>query len=485
MVAPKLYQQPPAEWAKRATVANPSQQFFDEWDVDYLYQCRLMRSLSDWIVAAPTRDKLFQPSLDAMKRKLDAAEAAKFEEAYKLFDWTMRNVTLEAESAKVVESMTLDPRGPISGPTVGCSKLPWETVLFSRGDFVERGRVFTALAHQRDIDTVWVSVNGSATSPGYLWAIGLPIGGEVYLFETKLGMPIVNPDTLEFATLKQARENERILRRLDLADQFDYALNPGELTTVALLIDALPTSMSNRMRVLEKSLLGTDRMKLFQDTDALTAKLEKSSPGDSVAIWQTPLLARDVAEMIREIIKTPSANAAQYIASYGVWLLDTPAARARFQHLRGNFESTLDVEGALSIYMKCRVDNETIDKLSYDPDVQRDLGIARGDTEPPEAYEMRVRQAQMLYSIAKIDANFLLAQLHYDRGNYDSAVSWLEKRVLPDKRAENWHAPGKYLLARAQIELGKPEAAEEALTFQPSPQEAGNRLRLRILRRGK
>ena len=481
---PAMYQPLPADWANRPEVNNPAQLTFDAWDVDYLFQCKLMRTLADWVVAAPVRDRLFQPSIDALKSKLDANDAAKFEEAYKLFDWTVRNIALQGD-AKDVEKLSLDPRGPVRDFLIGCSKLPWETALFSQGDFVERGRVFTALAHQRDIDTVWVSINGTATSPGYLWAIGVPIGGQLFLFETKLGMPIIDPDTLAFATLNDARSNERILGRLDLPGQFDYAVNPGDLTSVALLVDALPTSMSARMKVLENSLLGTDRMKLFVDSDALTATLRKSNPDDVVVLWSTPLLARDFAAQVRDLIRTPSQAAAQYITAYGVWLLETPASLARFQHLRGNFESTLDEEGALSIYMKCRVDDETIGKMTYDPDVQREFGILRDVSDTPESFEAKVQQAKMLYAIAKVDASFLLAQLHYDRGGFDSAVNWLEKRILPDRRAEKWHAASQYLLARAETEQNQYDKAEESLIYQPSPQEPGNRLRLRILRRDK
>ncbi len=490
---PKLYQPGPANW-NRADVSNPAQLFFDAWDVDYLFQCRLMRLMSDWIVAAPVRDQMLQQSLESLKAKLQPNDAAKFEEAYKLFDWTMRNVGLEdGQNAKgdanSVTSLSMDPREPLRGPAVGCSKLPWETAMFSRGDFVERGRVFTALAKQRGIDTVWISVNGTAVAPGYLWAIGVPIADELYLFETKLGLPILDPDTLAFATLKDVRSNERILRRLDLPGQFEYEVDPGDLKSVALLVDALPTSLSARMRVLEKSLLGKDRMQLFIDTDALSTQLEKITPGDPVAIWQTPLIARDVAAQIREMLDSPSqANAqaiGQYVTPYGVWIMETPASKARLQHLRGNFESTMDEDGALSLYMKCRVDDESIAQMAIDPDKQKEFGMFRGLEEPKEVFDMRVRQAQMLYGFSKVDANFLLAQLHYDRGNYESTVNWLEKRILPDNRAETWHAASHYLLARAHIELGHKSEAETSLAHQPSPQEPGNRLRLRYLRRDK
>ncbi len=481
---PKLYQNLPSELAQRTDVNNPLQLVFDSWDVEYLFQNRLMKQLADWVTTEPVRDDLWLPHIARLKTKLSPTEAVQLEEAYKLFDWTVRNIVLEGE-AKGVESMQLDPRSFGNSRTLGCAFLPWESVLFSRGDFVERGRVFSALARQRGIESVWISLNGTDTSPGYLWALGIPLGDQIYLFEPKLGLPIVDPDTLAFASLQEVRENDRILRRLDLPGQFDYAVNPGDVKSFAFMIDALPAAMSARMKVLEKSLLGDERMQLFVDTDAIQAKLAKLAPEHPIALWQVPMLARDMADNVRERLESPSDFTAQYVSSYGVWLYETPAATGRFKHLRGVFESNMDEQGALAIYISCRLDNETINRLTYDPDVQKQLGMQRGVTEEMQQFDMRVAQAQIFYRQAKVDASFLLAQLHFDRGNYDATLNWLEKRIFPDPQAQQWHATGKYLLGRAYEQLGQLEKVEAAYTYQPSAQEAGNRLRLRYLRHGK
>lgn len=479
-----LTKQPPGEWTQRPDCKDPLQLFFDAWDVDYLFQCQLMRKLSDWIIEFPVRDRLLMSTLEQAKTKLTNDEAIKLEEAYKLFDWTIRNIVLDEESS-AVDKLSMDARPPLGPRPLGCNSLPWETALFSTGDYVERGRLFAALAQQRGIDTVWISLNGTATSPGYLWAMGVLLGSEIYLFEPKLGLPIVDPDTLQLATLKQARENDRVLKRLDLTDQFDYAVNPGDLKSLILLIDVLPTATSTRMKVLEKSLLGEDRMQLFVDTDGLVAKFSQNYPSDNVAIWNTPLYARDVAEGVRDRLNTPSEATARYLGVKGVWIMDTTISRARLHHLTGKFESSMDEEGALSVYMNCKIDPVTLERLAFDPDLQKAMGIGRLDTDTMEQHEIKVRQAQMFFAQAKVHAMFLIAQLHFDRGNYDDVVNWIEKRLLPDKFAQQWHAGGQYLLARAKLELGENEGAEQALIYQPSTQEAGNRLRLRILRREK
>jgi hypothetical protein len=477
-----MLRQLPADWAQRSDINNPLQLNFDLWDVDYLYQCYLMNQLSTWIIDEPLRDSLYAPSIEKCKAKLSAEDAVRFEEAYKLFDWTVRNVIMEGDTS-TVEKLAMDAR-QLGENTLGCKSLPWETVLFSVGDFVERGRVFAALAQQRGIDTVWISINGTATSPGFLWAIGVAIGSEMYLFEPKLGLVITDPDTQDIATLKMARENDRVLRRLDLPGQFDYAVNPGDLKSVILLIDAIPNAMSARMKMIEKSLSGSDRMRLFVDTDEITQRLSACSPNDPIAIWQTPLLARDYATELRDRLTDLSDFTARYMSTRGVWLMDTPVSKARFMHLMGKIESDSDEDGALSTYMKCRIDNETLEKLAYDPDIQKELQVDRLPTETKEVHEAKIRQSQVVYAQAKIHATFLLAQLHFDRGNYDAVVNWIEKRLLKDERAQQWHSAGHYLLGRAYQELGNMENAEKEFTHQPSLQEAGNRLRLRQLRKG-
>jgi hypothetical protein len=220
----ELLRELPAEELKAVGSANPLELKFDYWDIDYLYECQMARDLSSWVVDLPIRDSLLAPIVAAKQKSLSPDGALQLEEAYKLFDWTIRNIALESEGSSDVASTTDDPRLPLSDNAVGYGYLPWESLLYSRGDFVERGRVFTALARQRNIETFWISVGAAAGEPGKLFAIGVLIENEVLLFEPKLGMPILEPDAVEFATLKQALENPRVLRRLDLAGQFDYAL---------------------------------------------------------------------------------------------------------------------------------------------------------------------------------------------------------------------------------------------------------------------
>lgn len=477
----------PEELLQFVGAENPTKLTFSYWDIEYLYQSRLMNRLSSWIVGFPIRDRLLQPVVAAEAKTLSQLEAIQLEEAYKLFDWTVRNVTLGSGGASV-ESLVDDPTELSgAGDTIGCDYLPWETLLYSSGDFVERGRAFCSLAMQRGIDAFWIALpataDNGAASQDKLWCVGVLIGGKIYLFEPKLGMPILEPDEFRLATLAETRENDRILRRLDLAGQFDYAVDPGELDRLTFLLDAPPTAVSARMKMLESALLSDERMTVYKDVDSLQTRL-KAVVGDSeVRLWRTPLLAQVNAARVRDMLNTMSEESMRYMTVHGIWLINNPVATGRLKHLYGEFENTVDEIGAFKNYMNSRVDELSIDRLPYDPQVQEELGIQRSSNATAEEFQMQIMQAQMIFRRAKVDAAFLLAQLHYDRGTYDSCETFLKDRVLGESGAEPWLPAAHYLLARVHGERQQWDEAEEQLTYSPSPQEAGNRLRLRYLRR--
>ncbi len=109
--------------------------------------------------------------------------------------------------------------------------------LYGRGDFIERGRVFTALAQQREIEACWIALKLPSSPATKIWSIGVWIGDNCYLFEPKLGLPIMDSDTASPVTLAQVQSDERILRRLDIPGRFDYAVNPGDTKQLSFLLD--------------------------------------------------------------------------------------------------------------------------------------------------------------------------------------------------------------------------------------------------------
>ncbi|RMF45392.1 MAG: hypothetical protein D6753_00235 [Planctomycetota bacterium] len=472
----------PRDMLETVGCRTPLELTFSYWDVDYLYQCYMMNALSGWVVDFPLRDSLVARMLEPVRDELEPEEALKLEEACKLFDWTTRNIALDPPGSSV-EQLVLDPQPPLVDGAPGYRNLPWESLLYSYADAIERGRVFTSLCQQRGIETYWVAVHAERP-PSQIWAVAALIGDRLWLFEPRLAMPIVDPDALRLATLRDALENPRVLRRLDLPGRFDYGLDPGATGEIELLIDVPPTAASARMKLLEQSLLGDERMVLYRDLERAQQLASQIAPSASVRLWQVPLMAQVQAASVRDRLQRMSDFTLNYFAMHGVWMMENPAAEGRLKHLFGQFENTMDGRGALSLYMDSRIDDERIQKLAYDPDVQRELGFTRRSGEELEQFQTRLQQAQIVLRQAKVDAAYLMAQLHFDRGNYSAAENWFLKRVInsPDPRAQKWHAISHYALARVYQELSKLDDAAEHLTWQPSPQEAGNRLRLRYLR---
>ena len=306
---------------------------------------------------------------------------------------------------------------------------------------------------------------------------------------------LLNSDTREFANLEETQSNTRVLRRLDLPGQFDYALNPGELKEFEILLDVPPAAASARMKMLQSALLSDERMNTFQDLESVKESFVARLPeGTNVRLWEIPAMAQVYAQAIEDLLKTTTPKSQAYRARHGVWLMDTPAAQGRFQHLYGNFENTDGALGALSLYMNARTDDESIRKLEYDPEVQRELGVQRDPNEPMESYAQKIRLFQDVFRKSKIDASYLMAQLHYDRGNYSASEKWFKNRVVdPDNvAAAGWQALAHYCLGRIYQEQGDLEKARVELTYQPDSRrpesilpntiEAGCRLRLRYLR---
>ncbi len=463
-------------------------------DVESMFQAQLMRKLSNWIIAQPVRDRIFQPMLSQKMSTLNPEQAVKLEQAYKLFDWTIRNIKLAPVESSQSSVKVRDPRMPMNENGVGYGYLPWEATLFSQADFIVRGRIFGALAAQQEIDTCWISVGAAPGAAGDLFAMGLLIQNQLLLLDSRLGLPILDPDTDAWATIQDVAKNDKILRRLNLP-QYEYAFQQPAITSVQLLIDATPFALSRRAKTVESSLIGDERMILSVDADAFSERLSKAAPNSTVSIWYTPLLAQIYSMEIQERLKELSQFTMRYMSEHLVWMTDGPVAQGRQMHLAGKFENTMEGPGALRTYFDTGVDDASLKRMAFNPDVQRGLGLERDPNETEKMYEARVAQAIAIFSRVKFDRAFLLGQLHYDRGDYKSANYWLRERLLNDKRAARWFSPGWYTLARAHIELGEFAEAEEALikpsideannqpAYVVNPQDAGNRIRLRYLRR--
>ncbi len=459
---------------------------FGDLESEYLAQSKLMKDVGRWVLERPYRDSLFAPWLTEKMAMLPDVEAIRLEQAMKLFDWTVRTVAMEG-SSKDIEALIRDPIPPLSDVGIGYRALPWQTMIFGRGDALQRSRVFTQLLFQQNIAAVILAMpdssNGNSEKDLLLWCIGVPIANEIYLFEMRFGLPLPLGDQAKVATLRDARSNPATLRRAKLPGRFDYPVDVEDLQHVVALLDVEPFAMSRGMKALEDRLAGETRMKLAIDTDDIVARIRASDPDLNTRLWHLPWMSQVYSRELRARIGDLSPFSIKYMAEYGAYMNESVVQQARMAHFQGQFDSTLDAIGAPKKYMSIRIDEATLAKLVYDTDVQQELQVIRRSNEKQEEYQFRVQQAQQFYRTAKLDSNAFLGCLQFDLDNIDAATDWLDNRLLQIEGTERWKAHAKYLLGRCCEAKGQWTEAVGWYKSEGSPQEAGNLIRIRLLER--
>jgi hypothetical protein len=462
---------------------------FGEAECEYLLQCQMMSGLGFWVSERPYLDPLFQPWLEKQKQTLPSDEAVAIEKTLKLFDWTIRNVALEG-NAKDVEALPLNPSVPLTDLGMGYRALPWQTLHFGRGDAYQRGRVFTQLLFQQGIPSVMLALPMESTkgplkefpsSSLHLWAIGAVIGNEIYLFEPRWGLPIPNADEPAVATLRQAKSDPAVLRRAKLPGRFDYPINSDDLKSLVALVDVEPFSMSRSVQKLQQSLTGENRMQVASDVNATMTKIAAIDAAVEVRLWELPWLSQLYNQSVRNRINDRSPFSINYQITYGAYMNESLVSEARTAHFKGSFDTNLDTDGAAKKYMNLRIDEETLAKLAYDRDIQQELQMIRKPNETQEEYQYRIGQAQGFYRTAKLDSNAFLGMLQFDLQNMEASTNWMDQRLLQIDGTERWRPQARYILGRA---CEQKKAFDDALSWyrmDGSPQEAGNRIRVRLL----
>jgi tetratricopeptide (TPR) repeat protein len=484
---PELIRSLPEDVRSYPPLSRVDSREFTQADVGYLMQSRLFAAVAKWSSLTPMSDAIWKDWLQKPEivgdKPLSEVGISDLQLAYKFFDWSIRNVQLSGD-AKDVEVLSKDPRLPLNDNALGYRQLPWQTMMFGRGDFIERGRVFAELARQKNIETVWLAIGKvDSLAPPALWLMGVPIDDEIFLFDSKLGIPIPGPDQTGIATLRQALEDESILRRLSISGRFKYPLDTKGAQSVIALIDAEPSMISGRMKRLQESLTSDLRTELYMDVDSLAEKLKKHPKLQAVQCWPLSIMSRMYADDLEQRLKETNEFTARYLQEHLLYMGETPVIQAKYHHLLGHWENSLDEQGAMSRYMSCRVPEEDLAKLPYDTDMQQAFEVQRLPNEPVERFNFRLNQVVTIYREAKIDATYLIGLLHFDQNNLGSSTNWLIKRAQVLKGFERWQPSIWYNAARAYEAEGKLQEALEMLRQVPSPQEAGNRLRMRLLQK--
>ncbi len=403
-------------------------QFFPPYDGRLLQEAVWLRDISRWAQGS---------SVDT---NLARAEA--------LFDWTVRNIQLDDDGA-------------------GMPERPWQSLMYGHGTAEQRAWVFALLCRQQGLDVVMLGFAPStAEGTPKFWLPALVDDGQLYLFDTRLGLPIPGPEKQGVATLAQAQQNDALLRQLDLEGS-PYPVTAEQLKNVVAYVVADPFDLARRVRQLETKLTGDDRLALSVRASELAGRVKELPGVEDVRIWDVPF--RTLADQLTlpQTDDRPERHKAALAFEPFAWRPVLWKARTRhFQGRRQTADETKrqDPEDLID-------DHREAAQLYMDKSIRpMHAEIAKSAEE-----EQRIRKA------AKLDATYWQGMLKFDDGMYDVAADWLGREELT-AGGSPWAAGARYNLARTLEAQGKFEEAAKILEKDTSPQQHGDKLRAKWLR---
>ncbi|MGB7345982.1 MAG: hypothetical protein WBD20_17320 [Pirellulaceae bacterium] len=457
-------------------------------DVDHLRDCYLNRQVIRWIDSPRNDDPLLADWLKSKEPDLEGKQFDQLRSACRIFDWTVRNIALEPDVPPGMQPPNLPMPFNMRINGVGYRQTDYQSLWRGTGDALQRAGVFTQLCRQASIPAAILATQSTENATLTPWCVGILIGEEVYLFEPKLGTFVPGPDQTGIATLKQARKDALITRRLSVAgfDEFEYPFSMSDVQQCTALLNLLPEAISPRMRLLQNGLTGDRRMQVFADADAEAKQWDEASGISGVRIWDVPLKAEIYAKAMEKQSELDPMFAFWHLAKWSILDGGDGSSRqlslGRWRHLHGQFADDKDenTEGARTIYMTLRAPEFEIQDMAIDPELQkkyfrRELGLT------PEQYRQQLAQIQIMMRLGKRTASYWLSLVQYDDDRLETAANWLSKRVLIESQQSHWEPAARYNLARTQEQLNDSEKAIELYKTSGDPQEQGNRIRARLL----
>lgn len=430
---------------------------------------------------------------------LDDQQAYELSSSLKVFDWVIRNVQLLDEpnlSKEEIEEVRLNDSessmAEAGVPGTGYQRFPWQVLTYGRADYVERAKVMMLALKHLNLDTVMFAVKSEdgTTRP---WAVGVPINGQYFLFDTKLGLPIPGEKTGSIATLDQIKKNPKLLTSLDLTndesleEDTKYWVTPEQLDDLVGLVYVSPESISRRMLGLQSSLVGEKRLVLAFTADEIIPGLPKAD-GIEFEAWDIAFKTHQFRQVVREALEQTSNNVLidklawhymdeAYVDNFVVYRI----ARARF--FKGKFVT--DQEGifrnAVESCQRLMYTDTEVDNLGSDKKLQRRLGIRKEANQNAQSFLQEVQSVQTQMRLVRRDAGFFLSQCLFDNGSVNASGNWL--MVLRDEEdADRWSDGVNYLLGRSYEGRKEYDEAIEILSDTKSTQAHGNIIRVRLLK---
>jgi hypothetical protein len=216
---------------------------------------------------------------------------APLDRVQRAFTWVVRQVRLQEGEAIPVSPLPVLRRG-------------WGT---SR----QRDLVFLALLDQLGMDGCMIRVPAEESSQGLGrdWVPGARIDNDIYLFDTRLGLPLPGPGGKGIATLAQVRAGLDLRQVLKVQDKYPYDIGPEQGRQAAVQVAYSLSSLARRMEFLQNYLAGSDRINLWVDPVARWKRLQ--AVAGAVQAWNSPADANTSLHVLRAFLPPEEGGVAQ------------------------------------------------------------------------------------------------------------------------------------------------------------------------------
>jgi hypothetical protein len=464
-------------------------------DIPYLQQTLWLHD-----IANRARQRESPTAMKAWLKEIESSvglpEAEQLATAERLFDWTVRNLQLDAlppppkGASATAGGAADDPVSPALqgelGP--GYGHLPLQTLLYGHADAHERGRIFILLCRQAGIEAVMLGIKDKGSVAPRAWTPAVLVGGQLYLFEMSLALPIPGAEGKGIATLEQVFADPKLIRQLDV-EGLAYPvqgddLKTGEQSNVFALVDAEPAALSRRMQLLQAALPPAKRLALAVQPRQIELKLQTSKAISETQMWRVPFEAHLYQYGFHDALaKNPGSPAAvEFSRLTAVFASERPLAKARNFHLQGRFDNEDDNKAARALYMECRPPDNEMDKMLTSEYFRKMIGLDQALPTDPAQQKAYLDHFIAIARLGKFNATYWLALTYYESGKYETAIEWLGQRTVQAVPPSPWTPGARYNLARCYEQLGNVELARQwLLSDDESPQRHGNLLRAKQL----
>lgn len=347
----------------------------------------------------------------------------------------------------------------------------YEILLLGQGTADDRAWVFASMLKQQRIDSVILQSKDDPEAR----LVGVILEGDVYLFDTKLGLPIPrgdDPPSVHIsrpATFKEMLAHPEWWQGLTIRADQPYPWNSDQLSAADVFVISAEESWGGRMKQLETVLPSDSLCVLYDplvDTPALPSLPKRIAAGnaewtvDKLRFWEHPLNVRQRFEALGQQARQLGLILERFNVPLEVKEVEKPVFNEKTK--KTEIVKGLEARPARQ-HVKCRTE-QLLGKFS--DATAHYLGIRHLAVESPPA-ELRsnpqaFQQVAQMYGLAASDASFWSAVCKLEMGEWDAAAGALQD-YLRKYQQSDWTSAARYLLTLALAERGKlPEARAAA-----------------------